>query len=119
MRIANSESGIRSDWTVTCSAHRIAAASFAVNFESSPRSWEGLAIARRLAATVGLALSAGVGMALVFPFGPADVAAAAFAGMLRYAYVRRRAGKRLAAFEEQLPEAIDLIGRALRAGHPL
>ncbi len=34
-------------------------------------------------------------------------------------YVRRKRTKRLNAFEEFLPEAIDLVGRALRAGHPL
>ncbi len=33
--------------------------------------------------------------------------------------MRRRRKKRLYAFEEQLPEAIDLLGRAIRAGHPL
>ena len=40
-------------------------------------------------------------------------------GMLPTMYVRRRRTKRLNAFEELLPEAIDLVGRALRAGHPL
>jgi len=40
-------------------------------------------------------------------------------GMLPAMYVRRRRTKRLNAFEELLPEAIDLVGRALRAGHPL
>jgi tight adherence protein B len=39
--------------------------------------------------------------------------------MLPTMYVRRRRTKRLNAFEELLPEAIDLVGRALRAGHPL
>jgi tight adherence protein B len=34
-------------------------------------------------------------------------------------YVRSRRTKRLNAFEEFLPESIDLVGRALRAGHPL
>ncbi len=38
---------------------------------------------------------------------------------LPYMYVRMRRNKRLGGFEEQLPEAIELIGRALRAGHPL
>jgi tight adherence protein B len=33
--------------------------------------------------------------------------------------LRGRAARRLAAFEEQFPEAIDLIARALRAGHSL
>ncbi len=39
--------------------------------------------------------------------------------MLPNLYVRRRRTKRLNAFEEFLPESIDLVGRALRAGHPL
>jgi len=34
-------------------------------------------------------------------------------------YVRWRRNHRLALFEELLPESIDLVGRALRAGHPL
>jgi tight adherence protein B len=34
-------------------------------------------------------------------------------------YVRRAAQKRLAVFEEQFPEAVDLMARALRAGHAL
>jgi tight adherence protein B len=46
-------------------------------------------------------------------------AAAAFGAFLPYMYVRRRRTKRYAAFEEQLPDTIDLVGRALRAGHPL
>lgn len=39
--------------------------------------------------------------------------------MLPTLYVRRRRTKRFNAFEEFLPECIDLVGRALRAGHPL
>jgi tight adherence protein B len=34
-------------------------------------------------------------------------------------YVRWRRTRRLNLFEELLPESIDLVGRALRAGHPL
>lgn len=36
---------------------------------------------------------------------------------LPYAYVRRKRETRLREFEEQFPEAIDLIARSLRAGH--
>jgi tight adherence protein B len=36
---------------------------------------------------------------------------------LPHAWVRHRATKRISVFEEQFPEAIDLISRALRAGH--
>lgn len=36
---------------------------------------------------------------------------------LPWLYARRRKAKRVAAFEEVFPEAIDLLGRAIRAGH--
>jgi tight adherence protein B len=39
--------------------------------------------------------------------------------MLPNFYVKHRRTKRLNAFEELLPDSIDLVGRALRAGHPL
>ncbi|MBI3665545.1 MAG: type II secretion system F family protein [Acidobacteria bacterium] len=39
------------------------------------------------------------------------------AGFLPYAYVMNRRTRRLAKFEEQFPEALDFLGRALRAGH--
>src|SRR5688572_1651908 len=40
-------------------------------------------------------------------------------GPLPILYVRRKASKRMERFEEQFPEAMDLISRALRAGHAL
>jgi tight adherence protein B len=45
--------------------------------------------------------------------------AAALGASLPYMYVGYRRGKRLARFEEQFPAAVDLLGRAIRAGHPL
>jgi tight adherence protein B len=39
--------------------------------------------------------------------------------VLPYLYARHRRKKRIKKFEEQFPEAIDLIARALRAGHAL
>lgn len=42
----------------------------------------------------------------------------ALGASLPYLHLRRVRKKRFSAFEEQLPEAIDLMGRALRAGHP-
>jgi tight adherence protein B len=38
-------------------------------------------------------------------------------GFLPYAFVRFKRSRRLQAIEEQFPEAMDLIARALRAGH--
>jgi tight adherence protein B len=40
-----------------------------------------------------------------------------FAGYLPIAYVKARGRRRLLLLEEQFPEAVDLIARALRAGH--
>lgn len=40
------------------------------------------------------------------------------ASLLPYAYILRRRRKRFHAFEEQLPDAIDSLCRALKAGHP-
>lgn len=45
------------------------------------------------------------------------LAAAPLFAMLPFLYVRRARTKRLETFEEQFPEAIDLLARALRAGH--
>jgi tight adherence protein B len=39
------------------------------------------------------------------------------AGALPYVYLRFKRARRLRLFEEQFPEAMDLISRALRAGH--
>ena len=41
------------------------------------------------------------------------------ASMLPYSYVRMTRNRRMIKFEEQFPEAIDLLARALRAGHAL
>jgi tight adherence protein B len=45
------------------------------------------------------------------------IGAGILASFLPFIYVRHMKNRRLRQFEEQFPEAIDLIGRALRAGH--
>jgi tight adherence protein B len=45
------------------------------------------------------------------------MAAAAAVSLIPFMYVKRARNKRLNTFEEQFPEAVDLLGRALRAGH--
>jgi len=67
----------------------------------------------------GLALGAGFAVLLASRLWPAGLIAAGFGALIPFFIVRRRARRRLRAFEEQLPDAIDLIGRAIRAGHPL
>lgn len=53
---------------------------------------------------------------LIVPWLSAAAATAAGAA-LPYLYVLRQRQRRLAAFEEQFPEALDFLARAMRAGH--
>ena len=46
-----------------------------------------------------------------------SAAAAVFLAALPYLYLRRKRTRRLAAFEEQFPEALDFLARSMRAGH--
>jgi tight adherence protein B len=70
-----------------------------------------------------LSLSFGVGFGsalfIITRFLPFAVPAAAIGAYLPFWYLKRRRRKRTEAFEAGLPEAIDLLGRAIRAGHPL
>lgn len=62
------------------------------------------------------------GWAIAFYFTSSGLAAAVIAVVatcLPLVHVRRMAAKRLATFDEQFPEAIDMMARALRAGHTL
>jgi tight adherence protein B len=70
---------------------------------------------------ITLGLSGGLGLAalVILRVWVAGVLAAVAGAWLPYLYVRRKRGKFLGSFEEQLPEACDLLGRAIRSGHPL
>ena len=69
--------------------------------------------------SVGLAVGIGFGALLVTRILPLAIALAMVAGAVPYLMLRRRRNKRFSRFEHGLPEAIDLLGRAIRAGHPL
>lgn len=69
--------------------------------------------------SLGMAMGLGVLALLVTGSVPVGLVAAVVGAVLPNLYVRYRRTKRLNAFEEMLPDAIDLVGRALRAGHPL
>jgi tight adherence protein B len=68
---------------------------------------------------LGAGLALGLLTLLVLQLVPVAIMMAAFGASLPVIYVRMRRNRRMAAFEEILPESIDLVGRALRAGHPL
>lgn len=65
--------------------------------------------------------SVGLGIAAMLLTGKLIVVipAVLLGALLPHMYVSRRIKKRLNAFEEHLPESIDLMTRAIRAGHPL
>ncbi len=69
--------------------------------------------------TLGLGVGFGLMVFLLSRYLPLAILATALGALLPYIHARRRASRRLRMFEEQLPDAIDLIGRAIRAGHPL
>jgi tight adherence protein B len=69
--------------------------------------------------SVGMAMAVGSMTLIATRSLPAGLMATILGAMLPTLYVRRRRKRRLYAFEEMLPDSIDLVGRALRAGHPL
>jgi tight adherence protein B len=69
--------------------------------------------------SIGTAVGLGSVTLIISRSVPVAFVATIIGALLPTMYVRRRRTKRLNAFEELLPEAIDLVGRALRAGHPL
>lgn len=72
-----------------------------------------------LMTSIGLAVGLGLAVLGLTRWWPAAALAALLGALAPYAVVRFKRNKRLGAFEEMLPEAIDLLGRAIRAGHPL
>jgi tight adherence protein B len=56
-------------------------------------------------------------VALILTWWPIAIACGAAASFLPLGYLCRQRNKRLALFEIQFPETLDLISRALRAGH--
>jgi tight adherence protein B len=75
----------------------------------------------RLIAAMGLAMIPGLGLGTIMPFllnGPTTAVVLALVfGAMPYMIVRHKRKKRLAAMEEQFPEALDFLARSMRAGH--
>jgi tight adherence protein B len=62
-------------------------------------------------------VAGGVGYGLTREYWVVAVAAIV-ASLVPFAYLRNKRAKRIARIEEQLPDVVDVIIRALRAGHP-
>jgi tight adherence protein B len=72
-----------------------------------------------LLSSLGISVGLGLAVLALTRWWPAAALAAILGALMPYSVVRFKRNKRLGAFEEMLPEAIDLLGRAIRAGHPL
>jgi tight adherence protein B len=71
---------------------------------------------------IGLSLGIGFGTMVILPLVRVPIAAAPLGiilGFVPFLALHMKRKRRLAAFGRQLPEALELIGRALRAGHSL
>ncbi|MGH7552815.1 MAG: type II secretion system F family protein [Longimicrobiales bacterium] len=69
--------------------------------------------------TVGASVAFGIATFMITRSGFVAIVFAALGSLLPDMFVYRRKIKKAKMFEEQFPEAIDLLGRAIRAGHPL
>jgi tight adherence protein B len=67
--------------------------------------------------SLGIGLAAFVIGRVFIPFSLMPLALFAGGAALPILFLRFRKSRRMARFEEQFPEALDLLGRALRAGH--
>ena len=76
-----------------------------------------ISLSALLAVTVGLAIGGGLLSATMFQRGWAGAVGAALGAVLPIAYLRHKRGARMGKFEEYFPEALELISRAVRAGH--
>src|SRR5262249_39417301 len=70
-----------------------------------------------LLASVGAAAIAALLTLLFVPFLIVVPIAALVAGFLPFAWLRFKRSSRLKKFEEQFPDALDVLSRAVRAGH--
>jgi tight adherence protein B len=82
------------------------------------RSGGGLTVGRFLALSVLFAAPGFLGM-LSLMGDPLRAAPALLPGLLPWLWVRRKANKRMREFADQLPDALDLMTRSMRAGHSL
>ena len=67
--------------------------------------------------TVGLAAALGLAILVAYGGWVAPLLGAVVGALLPYFHVARARKARFARFEENFPESIDLLGRAIRAGH--
>jgi tight adherence protein B len=114
--IFRSQAGAEADWVLALAARTPHLRDVKHLLQQAALDWT---VKSYLVFVFGLALAAGMaGFLFTGRVGVGLIGAAAGA-VLPYLDARKRRSSRLAKFEEQFPESIDLLGRAIRAGHPI
>jgi len=67
--------------------------------------------------SIGMAVGLGFLTAVFVPYPMAGLAVGALGAFMPFAWLKYKRKKRLKVFEEQFPEALDVLSRAIRAGH--
>jgi len=104
------------DWAAALQRRMPSMRDLAITMERGKTDW-GIGTFLLASAGMGLGLGLLVGVGMQSMLG--GIVFACFGAAMPYTIVKRRAAARMAKFEEQLPDAIDLMTRAIRAGHPL
>lgn len=107
--------GGEASWLRAIAAHIPQLGSSATLLQQAGLDWN----EQRFLASMGVGAVVGGIVGSMFGGMGMAVAGVVIGGLLPYLYVRRVRSKRMRSAEEQLPEAIDLLGRAIRSGHPL
>lgn len=114
--IFRSQAAAEADWVNALTARVPHLTNLKLTLQQADLQWT---VRGYLVLAAGLAAGAGAA-GLLFSGRPlVTLACAGVGAMLPYVYVRQRRAGRLKKFEEQFPESIDLLGRAIRAGHPI
>ncbi len=106
----------RSELLQALAAHTPAFADLELRIQQAGVTWTMEVL---LLVSVGLAAAFGTSTLIITRMWPVAIGAAAFGALLPFLRLTMLRKHRLRAFESGLPEAIDLLGRAIRAGHPL
>jgi tight adherence protein B len=85
--------------------------------EQAGVAWTPRGLLLTMSCGVLLAMALPLAEPALFPWPGMSAALAVFLAALPYLYLRRQRRRRLAAFEEQFPEALDFLARSMRAGH--
>ena len=107
---------VEEDWTAGLQRRMPSLRDLAITMDRGKTEWGvGTFLLVSAGLGMGFGLLVGVGMRSLL----GGIVFAALGASLPYMLVRRRAAQRMSKFEEQLPDAIDLMTRAIRAGHPI